>query len=247
MTSQESKRVVIVSGGSRGLGFALVQRMVSQGDIVATFSRKLSGELEKLLHSQGRENVLWHSVDSADGNAVREFVSSTYRRFGRIDCLINNAGVGSDGIFTSSLDRDIERCITINFIGTIALTKACAKHMLVQGSGSIINISSVNAVRGHSGVAVYSGTKAALDGLTRSLARELGPAGVRVNSVAPGYFDSDMVEDLTDAQRARIVRRTPLGRLASVEDVGSVVHFLLSPAAGFITGQTIVVDGGITC
>jgi 3-oxoacyl-[acyl-carrier protein] reductase len=119
--------------------------------------------------------------------------------------------------------------------------------MLRQGRGCIVNISSVNAVRGHAGVAVYSATKAGLDGLTRSLARELGPRNIRVNSVAPGYFESDMVKGLTEEQKHRIVRRTPLGRLTSAEDVANAVYFLVSEQAAFITGQILVVDGGITC
>jgi 3-oxoacyl-[acyl-carrier protein] reductase len=105
----------------------------------------------------------------------------------------------------------------------------------------------VHAIRGHSGVAVYSATKAALDGLTRSLARELGPRQIRVNSVAPGYFDSDMVSDMTEEQRQRIARRTPLGRLARIDEVANAIHFLTSDQASFITGHTLVVDGGITC
>ena len=119
--------------------------------------------------------------------------------------------------------------------------------MLRQGCGCIVNISSVHALRGHSGVAVYSATKAALDGLTRSLARELGPRRIRVNSVAPGYFDSDMTRKMADEQRKRIARRTPLGRLARIDEIANVVYFLTSDEASFITGQTLVVDGGITC
>jgi 3-oxoacyl-[acyl-carrier protein] reductase len=119
--------------------------------------------------------------------------------------------------------------------------------MLRQGGGCIVNISSVNAVRGHAGVAVYSAAKAGLDGLTRSLARELGPRNIRVNSVAPGYFESEMVKGMTDEQKQRIVRRTPLGRLARAEDVANAVYFLASPQASFITGQVLIVDGGITC
>jgi 3-oxoacyl-[acyl-carrier protein] reductase len=119
--------------------------------------------------------------------------------------------------------------------------------MLRANRGAIVNIASVNAIRGHAGVAVYSATKAALDGLTRSLARELGARNVRVNSVAPGYFESDMVQHLDETARARIARRTPLGRLADTTDITNVVEFLISDRASFVTGQTVAVDGGITC
>jgi 3-oxoacyl-[acyl-carrier protein] reductase len=127
------------------------------------------------------------------------------------------------------------------------LAQACSRFMLRQGSGCIINISSVHAIRGHAGVAVYSATKAALDGLTRSLARELGPRKIRVNSVAPGYFESDMVSGMGVEQLQRIARRTPLGRLARIDEIANAVHFLSSDQASFITGQVLAVDGGITC
>jgi 3-oxoacyl-[acyl-carrier protein] reductase len=119
--------------------------------------------------------------------------------------------------------------------------------MAARGSGCILNISSVNAVRGNAGVAVYSATKAALDGFTRALARELGPRNVRVNSLAPGYFDSDMVSGLTERQVQKLVRATPLGRLGTIEEIAEAALFLISPAASFITGHTLVVDGGLTC
>jgi 3-oxoacyl-[acyl-carrier protein] reductase len=119
--------------------------------------------------------------------------------------------------------------------------------MIQRRGGCIINISSIAGIRGRTGVVVYSATKAGLDGMTRSLARELGPRGIRVNSVAPGYFESEMVNGLDEAVKARITRRTPLGRLATVDDIAAVVLFMMSPSASFITGQTIVVDGGLTC
>ena len=119
--------------------------------------------------------------------------------------------------------------------------------MIRQGTGSIVNISSVNGVRGHAGVAVYSATKAALDGLTRSLARELGPRNIRINSVAPGYFESEMVGEMAEDAAARIRRRTPLGRLAEPGEIAEAVHFLASDRGGFVTGQVLVVDGGLTC
>jgi 3-oxoacyl-[acyl-carrier protein] reductase len=126
-------------------------------------------------------------------------------------------------------------------------TRVCVREMIRQGAGSIVNVSSVNAVRGHGGVSVYSATKAALDGLTRSLARELGPRNIRINSVAPGYFASDMVGEISQEATARIRRRTPLGRLAEPEEISEAVHFLASARSGFITGQVLVVDGGLTC
>ena len=156
-------------------------------------------------------------------------------------------GMAADGILSVTQSVDIHKCIDLNLKGTIFLTKQCSKVMLKQKYGCIVNISSVNAIRGHAGVSVYSATKSALDGLTRSLARELGSMNIRVNSVAPGYFESDMVQDLTQEQKDRIARRTPLKRLAHINEIVNGIMFLLSPNASFITGQTLVIDGGITC
>ncbi|RKH67895.1 SDR family NAD(P)-dependent oxidoreductase [Corallococcus llansteffanensis] len=248
-TNAESRsKVVIVSGGSRGLGQALVTSCLERGFIVATFSRSESPFVTNLLKQDPEhQRFLWESVDATDPAALKTFVNKVASTYGRVDALVNNAGVGIDGILTTMRTSQIEQGIDLNLKSAIYLIQACSKHMLQQQSGSIINVSSVNAVRGHSGVAVYSATKAALDGLTRSLARELGPKHIRVNSVAPGYFESEMVADLTPEAKQRIIRRTPLGRLGTADDMAQVVQFLLSPQASFITGQTIVVDGGITC
>jgi 3-oxoacyl-[acyl-carrier protein] reductase len=178
---------------------------------------------------------------------VKQFVTEVSERYGQIGALINNAGIGSEGIFASMRLSDIDLCVDLNLKGALYLTWICTRFMIQRRGGCIINISSVNGLQGHSGVAVYSATKAGLDGMTRSLARELGPRGIRVNSVAPGYFESEMVERLDETTKARITRRTPLGRLASVEEIVEVVLFMISPSSSFITGQTIVVDGGLTC
>jgi 3-oxoacyl-[acyl-carrier protein] reductase len=192
-------------------------------------------------------SFLWELVDGADHERVKQFILAVARRFGRIDVLVNNAAVGVDGLLTLMRPEEIRHTIALNLEGAIHLIQAGARVMLTQQSGSIISIPSVNAVRGHRGVSVYSATKAALDGLTRSLARELGPRGIRVNTVAPGYFTSDMVSSLTEEQRQRIVRRTPLGRLATFEDIVDAVRFLAGPDSRFMTGQSLVVDGGFTC
>ena len=173
--------------------------------------------------------------------------SVAQHRFGGIDLLVNNAASGVDGVFPTMRDQDILAAVELNLISVLMLSKACSRMMLRRGAGCIINISSINAIRGHAGVSVYSATKGALDAFTRSLARELGPRNIRVNAIAPGYFESDMVGNMDEAEQARIRRRTPLQRLATVRDITQAVGFLASDQASFITGQTLVVDGGITC
>jgi 3-oxoacyl-[acyl-carrier protein] reductase len=248
MRSGAGRMVVVISGGSRGLGMALVSRCLGAGYIVATYSRSASPFVNKQLElDPNRQNFFWSKVDAADSAGVKRFVSEVSERYGQIGVVINNAGIGSEGIFATMRLSDIDLCVDLNLKGPLYLTWVCARFMIQRHGGCIINISSVNGIRGHSGLAVYSATKAGLDGMTRSLARELGPRGIRVNSVAPGYFESEMVDQLDAVAKARITRKTPLGRLASVDDIVEVVLFMISPSASFITGQTIVVDGGLTC
>jgi 3-oxoacyl-[acyl-carrier protein] reductase len=161
-----------------------------------------------------------------------------------LDALINNAGVAQDGVLAMMPEEQIERMLQVNLQAALLLTKECVRWMLLQGQGNIISVSSILAERGFSGLAAYAATKAGLIGMTRSLARELGPRQIRVNAIAPGYVETEMSDSLDMQQRQQIIRRTPLGRLATTEDIVPVVEFLLSPASQFITGQTIVVDGG---
>lgn len=240
--------VVVISGGSRGLGQALATSCLEQGYRVATFSRSPTPFIESYQERdpEGRR-FWWAATDSVDPAALKDYAAQVVQHYGRLDVLINNAGVGLDGLLPLARPADIEHTIDLNVKGTIFLTRACTRFMLRQQSGCIVNISSINALRGHAGVAVYSASKSALDGLSRSLAVELGPKNIRVNTIAPGYFDSDMVAHLSEEQTRRIVRRTPLGRLGTVSDIANLVLFLMSPQAAFITGQTIAIDGGLTC
>jgi 3-oxoacyl-[acyl-carrier protein] reductase len=238
--------VVIVSGGSRGLGLDVARVFLESGWRVATFSRSSSEGIEALA-KLGGDRFYWQALNVAEGAALARFAGKVGRTWGGVDVLVNNAGTGADGILALMSGEEIERTVAVNLTSVLHLTQGCAKWMIRASRGCIVNVSSVNAVRGHAGVAAYSASKAGVDGITRAMARELGPRGIRVNSVAPGYFESEMVKSLDGSARARIVRRTPLGRLARVSEITSVIQYLASDAASFITGQTIVVDGGITC
>ena len=243
----QTRKVALVSGGSRGLGAQLVSGFIDRQYGVATLSRTETSFITDLLRARKRRHFHWSAVDGRDHEALRAFVREVGERLGRIDVLVNNAGLATEGILTTMRAADVTETIEVNLTAALVLAQACSRLMLRQGCGCIVNISSVHAIRGHSGVGVYSATKAALDGLTRSLARELGPRQIRVNSVAPGYFDSEMTSDMTEEQKRRITKRTPLGRLARIDEVANAVHFLTSDQASFITGQTLVVDGGMTC
>lgn len=240
-------RVALVSGGSRGLGRALVEALLAAGYRIATFSRGETEFLRDLRRGPLAERVWWRALDATDFDGLRTFTKDTVARFGRLDALVNNAGVAVEGVLPLMRSEDIHRVLAVNLEAAIVLAQACSRAMLAREAGVILNISSIIGTRGYSGLAAYSATKAGLDGLTRSLARELGPRGIRVNSVAPGYLETEMSTALDAGQRQQIVRRTPLGRLGTVDDVVGLVRFLLSPEAAFITGQTLVVDGGITC
>ena len=243
------KNVAIVSGGSRGLGAALVSDFLTRGYRVATFSRSFSPFIEECLaRDPGQDAFHWEKIDGSNRHGIDEFVRTVRQKFSRIDVLVNCAAILPEGMLTLTQSRDVEQALGINVGGAIWLTQACVKVMLALGTrGGIVNISSINAHKGREGVAVYSATKAALEGLTRALAKELGPRGIRVNAVAPGFFESDMTHGMSQEARDRLSRRTPLGRLGRVDDVVGVVRFIVSENASFITGQTIVVDGGLTC
>lgn len=245
--TQKTPSVVIVSGGSRGLGACIVQDLLHHGYCVCSFSRSSTAKIETWQANPaflGR--FYYESLDAADTEAVRSFVRSVRDKFGRIDFLINNAAVARDGVFALMTDTDFQQLLQINLAGCFVLTREVTRQMLVQRKGGIVNISSIVGQSGFSGLAAYSATKAGLFGLTHSLARELGSRNIRVNAIAPGFLETEMSEGLAESQRKQIERRTPLGRLGTPEDVVPVVRFLMSEDSRFITGQIITVDGGAT-
>lgn len=241
------KETIIVTGGSRGLGQGIITHLLAHDYRVATFSRSKTDFITQSLAHYSQDQFIWQALDANDYEKVDHFIHEIYKQFGAIDGLVNNAGVAADGVLTMMQDSEIDKVMQLNLMSAIKITRTCVKKMLIKKRGSIVNISSIIGIRGYSGLAVYSATKAGLDGFTRAMARELGDRNIRVNSIAPGYLETEMSSSLGGPQREQIIRRTPLGRLGTVEDVAGVVRFLLSKEAQFITGQTLAVDGGITC
>ena len=240
-----AKRHVIVTGGSRGLGLGLVEALLADGYRVSTCSRVPSEALERL----AGPDLFWQACRVGDGDEVRAFIDAavTWGGDSPLWGVVNNAGIAREGVLATFPEIDVEEVIQTNLTGAIQVARAFLRaKLLKRGPGRIVNISSIIGQRGYTGLAAYSASKAGLDGLTRALAREVGRLQVTVNSVAPGYLTTEMSGTLAEGQREQIVRRTPLGRLGDVADVVPVVRFLLSDGAGFVTGQTIVVDGGIT-
>jgi 3-oxoacyl-[acyl-carrier protein] reductase len=243
-------RWVVVTGGSRGLGLGVVNDLLSNGYRVATCSRTSSDNLEKLRADTPPERLFWHTCELGREDQETAYFEKALGWGGEDSFygLINNSAVAGEGILATFPNLDTERILNVNLLSAIRLTRLAVRPLLRHSRGGrIINISSIVGIRGYTGLAAYSASKAGLDGLTRSTAREMGRRNITVNSIAPGYFDSALSSTLGPAQRRQIITRTPLGRLADVGDIVPVVRFLLSPGGGFITGQTIVVDGGITC
>lgn len=243
MTGSLAERHVIVSGGSRGLGKALVQGLLDAGWRVSTFSRSSSRFTDSLAK---RSRFFFLCADLADPASMTRFLDQARKRHGRPFGLVNCAGIARDGLLATMPDEAIEQQLQVNLQGTLRMTRLAVRQMLLGDGGVIINISSIVGLRGYSGLAAYASTKAGMDAITRSLSRELGPRNIRINSVAPGYLETEMTGGLGTKQKDQIIRRTPLGRLGHPEDVVGVVLFLLSDQASFITGQVLVVDGGIT-
>ncbi len=240
------KRHVLVTGGSRGLGLGLVEALLAEGYRVSTCSRTPSAALERL----AGPDLFWRACRIGDADEVNGFVEAAVAWGGDAPLwgLVNNAGIAREGVLATFPEIAVEEVVQTNLVGAIQAARAFLRAKLLRrGPGRIVNVSSIIGQRGYTGLAAYSASKAGLDGLTRALAREVGRLQVTVNAVAPGYLATEMSGSLAGDQRAQIVRRTPLGRLGEVADVVPVVRFLLGEGGAFVTGQTITVDGGITC
>ncbi len=237
-------RNVIVTGASRGLGLAISRTLAAAGYQVIAVARK-PGELQALA-PQGPGAIQFRACDLLETAALGGFVSGLRKEFGGFYGLVNNAGLGTSGVLAMMREDRLESLVRLNTISPMLLTKHVVRSMMSAREGRIVNMASVVASTGYHGLSVYSATKASLIGFTRSLAREVGPLGITVNAVAPGFVATEMTEELEDGQREQIARRSALKRLAEVGDVASAVEFLLSDKARNITGTTLTVDAGNT-
>lgn len=238
---------VLVSGGSRGLGLAIIDDLLGAGWRVSTCSRDRTDALDALAGTHG-DRLFWTRADLADADAAQGVVAAAMEAAPPgmpLWGLVNNAGIAREGVLATFPEVEIERILETNLLSAFRLTRAALRTLLRQDApGRVINISSIIGLRGFTGLSAYSASKAGLDGMTRAVAREVGRRGITVNSVAPGYLETEMSAGLGEAQRDQVVRRTPMGRLGTCDDVVPLVRFLLSEESGFITGQVIAVDGG---
>ena len=241
---------ILVTGGSRGIGLAIAQRVARGGYNVIAVARRESDALREAiaeLEGQGNGRLHFRAFDLSETDAIPAFVKALRDEFGAIYGLINNAGIGTEGLLATMHNREIEALMRLNVLSPIILTKYIVRHMMADGAGGrIINMSSIIASTGYNGLSVYGATKAAATGFTRSLAREVGKLGITVNAISPGFIDTELTQSLGPEQRQRIAGRSALRRLPEADDVASMVEFLLGEGGRNVTGAVLTVDAGNT-
>jgi 3-oxoacyl-[acyl-carrier protein] reductase len=239
-------KIALVTGAAQGIGRDIALGLAKDGadvaicDVNLEAAQKTAGDIEAL----GRKSLALKANVAASADVIA-MIDQVVEKFGRIDVLVNNAGITRDGLILRMKDEDWDLVLSINLKGSFLCTKTALKHMTKQRSGTIINIASIVGAMGNAGQANYVASKAGLIGLTKTIAREYANRNVTANAVAPGFIDTAMTQALSEQVRADLAKQIPLGRLGSSEDVANAVRFLASPAAAYITGQVIHVNGGM--
>ena len=240
-------KVVFITGGTRGIGKQIAFTFAKQGYDIAINYRSQNDELENLKKEIEQNNVKCLAVqgDVSKFEDCERFVKEIIEYYGRIDVLVNNAGITKDTLLMRMKKEDFESVIDVNLVGTFNVTKNVISYMLKARSGRIINISSVVGVSGNAGQTNYSASKAGIIGFTKSLAKEVASRNILVNAVAPGFIQTDMTDVLKEDVKENIAKQIPLNRMGSAQDVANVVKFLASDDCSYITGQVINIDGGM--
>ena len=234
-------KTVLITGGSRGIGKAMVELFCEKGYLVAFTYKNSAKAAEELSGKTGAYPIFSDAESEAD---IISAVKTATDHLGHIDCLINNAGIASFSLFTEISLSDWQRIFSVNLDSAFLYSRETAKSMIASHSGKIINVGSMWGISGSACEVAYSSSKAALHGMTKALAKELGPSGINVNAIAPGLIDTEMNSSLTDDVIASIIDETPLMRIGTPRDVASLAYFLASDEASFITGEIISVNGG---
>ncbi|MBE5797828.1 MAG: SDR family oxidoreductase [Clostridiales bacterium] len=241
------RRIALITGGSRGIGAACVRRFARSGYAVVFLANRSVDAAEALkaeLRAEGLD-VDYRVCDVSNGAQVRDVIGGILRTYRRIDALVNCAGVAHIGLFTDMTEEEWDALFAVNVRSVFSVTKAVLPGMISRQTGAVVNVSSMWGEVGASCEVAYSATKAAIIGLTKALAKEAGPSGVRINCVTPGVIDTDMNAQLTDEDREALADETPLGRIGDADEVAQTILFLCSEGASFITGQVLGVSGGL--
>jgi 3-oxoacyl-[acyl-carrier protein] reductase len=243
---QLANQIAVVTGAGRGIGRAIALKFAAEGADIVCLSRTKdnSEKIAQEIRALGRK--AWaHAVDVSDANGVAIAAETILAEASRVDILVNNAGVTRDGLLMRMSDEDWDAVLNTNLKGAFSFTKAFARAFLKQRAGRIINVASVIGLIGNAGQCNYAASKAALIGFTKSLARELGSRGITVNALAPGFIETDMTAALNAELRTELLKKIPLNRFGQPEDIADAALFLAGPSAQYITGQVLVVDGGM--
>ena len=244
--SQLANQIAVVTGAGRGIGRAIALRFAAEGADIVCVSRTAenSGKVANEVRALGRR--AWaHAVDVAESRAVAEAGEKILAETGRVDILVNNTGITRDGLLVRMSEQDWDTVLDTNLKGAFLFTKAFARAFIKQRSGCVINVSSITGLIGNAGQCNYAASKAALIGFTKSVARELASRGITVNALAPGFVETDMTAALSEEVRRELLQKIPLNAFGQPDDIANAALFLASPAARYITGQVITVDGGM--